>query len=273
MLDTALPAKKELSPARRRNQCGFTLIEIILVIAVMAILAGALVPLASRSIDSSREDLTRQREHQIFQVIMGADSDDAGGFLADIGRLPASLTELAARGSLPLYSTAHVGSVGMGWRGPYLKDGLDAAGQPIDGWGTPLDYGIAGLGRIRSAGADHTMGTADDLTYPSNALTNNDLTTTVNLSIKVLDASTAPPVYVDNPPTQNTVVYLTNNGAEASLPPFPGPSPFSVTLVRGIHAAVVTADPDGAGIQPPVVKTVTVLCRGGNTLQQTVALR
>jgi general secretion pathway protein G len=273
MTERKVTPRKRLSPANFPGQCGFTLIEIILVIAVIAILAGVLAPLASRSIDSSREDLTRQRERQIFQAIMGADSDDAGGFLADIGRLPASLTELAARGALPLYSTAHVGSVGMGWRGPYLKDGLDALGQPIDGWGTPLDYGIVGLGRIRSAGADHTMGTADDLTYPSNALTNNDLTTTVNLSIKVLDSSTPTPAYVDNPPNQNTIVYLANNGAEASLPPFPGPSPFSVTLIRGMHALAVTADPDGPGVQAPVSNTVTTLCRGANTLQQTVVLK
>src|SRR5206468_10676930 len=101
MTERRVTPKKRLSPESFPGQCGFTLIEIILAIAVMAILAGALAPLASRSIDNSREDLTRQRERQIFQAIMGADSDDAGGFLADIGRLPASLTELAARGALP----------------------------------------------------------------------------------------------------------------------------------------------------------------------------
>jgi general secretion pathway protein G len=273
MTEKEVIPKKRLNPAGFPDQGGFTLIEIILVIAVMAILAGALAPLASRSIDSSREDLTRQRERQIFQAIMGAENDDAGGFLADIGRLPVALTELAARGALPLYGTANTGSVGMGWRGPYLKDGLNGAGQPVDAWGTPFDYGVAGLGVVRSAGADHGLGTADDLVYPSNALTNNDLTTTVNLSIKVLDSSGSAPVYVDNPATQSTVVYLANNGAENFLAAFPGPSPFSLSLVRGIHAAVVTADPDGAGLQPPIAKTVTIFCRGGNALQQTVALR
>jgi general secretion pathway protein G len=255
------------------GQPGFTLIEVILVIAVMAILAGAMVPLATRSINSSREDLTRKRELQISEAIMGSDDDEGGGFLSDVGRLPASLSELTARGSLPLYNTANAGAVGMGWRGPYLKDGLDSSGQPVDAWGTPFDYGVAGAGRIRSAGADHAIGTSDDLVYPSNALTNNDLTTTVNFSIKVLDSSAAPPVYIDNPVVQSTTIYLTSNGAQSSLPPYPGPSPFSASLSRGIHAITITADPDGAGLQLPITKTITLSCRGGNTLQQTIILR
>jgi prepilin-type N-terminal cleavage/methylation domain-containing protein len=258
---------------RCERQLGFTLIEIILAIAVMAILAGALAPLAIRSINSSREDLTRQREIQIFQAIMGADGEHGGGFLSDIGRLPISLTELSTSGSLPLFNTANVGSVGMGWRGPYLTDGLDSSGRPVDAWGTLFDYGAVGLGCIRSAGADHTMGTSDDLIYPSNPLTSNDLSTTVNISIKVLDSSSTPPVYVDNPNVQSTVIYLTNNGMQSSLPAFPGPSPFAATLSRGIHAITVTADPDGPGLQVPITNTVTIFCRGGNTLQETITLR
>jgi prepilin-type N-terminal cleavage/methylation domain-containing protein len=267
------PVMMRQKAKRCARQLGFTLIEIILAIAVMAILAGALAPLAIRSINSSREDLTRQREIQVFQSIMGANGEQGGGFLSDIGRLPISLTELSTQGPLPLYNTANVGAVGMGWRGPYVTDGLDSSGRPVDAWGTPFDYGVLGVGRIRSAGADRTMGTSDDLVYPSNPLTNNDLTTTVNISIKVLDSSAAPAVYVDNPSVQSTVIYLTNNGVQSSLPAFPGPSPFSATLSRGIHAITVTADPDGLGPQLPIANTVTIFCRGGNTQQETITLR
>ena len=57
----------------------------------------------------------------------------------------------------------------MGWRGPYLLEGVDEIGRPLDGWGTPMDLVD---GQIRSAGPDRTISTtADNLVYPSTPIT------------------------------------------------------------------------------------------------------
>jgi len=256
------------------NANGFTLIEIIIVIAVMAVLAGAMAPLVSNSIDRTREDVTKQRLITVFTAIVGPEDSQGSGFLADIGRLPSRspnpLTELTNRFSSPVYSTGgHTGNVGMGWRGPYVTDGIDTSGRPIDGWGYPLDFGVVGYGQLRSAGRDHVMGDADDLVYPANALTIDNFRSTVNLSIQVLDNSATPPTYVQH--GDSVRFYYAVDGAEQSA--LITSQPFSFILPHGIHAIVVTADPDGASSQPAVSSTLTIFCRGGSSLQQTIAVR
>ena len=143
---------------RRQNiksSTGFTLIEAIVVIGILAIVAGSMAPLAVRMIDGSRRDQTIERQETILKAILGDPSAPGSGFLSDIGRLPGSnLMELTSRGSLPLHADQPCG-VKMGWRGPYLMDGTDATGLPLDGWGTPM---VLSNGQVHSAGPQQLNG-------------------------------------------------------------------------------------------------------------------
>jgi prepilin-type N-terminal cleavage/methylation domain-containing protein len=251
---------------------GFTLIEVIIVIAILAIVAGAMAPLATRAIDNSRQDLTIQRQKMIYQAIMGDSSMPGTGFLSDVGRLPnnppGSLVELSFKGSLPAYSS-QTGGVGMGWRGSYILDGVDSAGNPIDGWGTPM---VFQNGQIRSAGPDRNMNTAaDNILYPSNSISANNLNGSVVLNVVVVDASYNPPQYV--PAVGTATVYYANDGAERSFSFAGSGSYVCPNLPQGVHAIKVTGYPNGGNPLSALSQTITVYCPGGGTVHQTVALR
>jgi prepilin-type N-terminal cleavage/methylation domain-containing protein len=256
------------------SSAGFTLIEVIIVIAMLAVMAGAMAPLAVRMIDSGRQDATLERQKSIYRSILGDPSAPGSGFLSDIGRLPgANLSELAAVGSLPLYSIQPCG-VGMGWRGPYLLEGVDTAGRPLDGWGTPM---VLISGQVSSAGPDHNMiTTADNLVYPPTPITANNVNGSIVLAVSALDSSTAQPVFV--PAGGQATIYYAAGGLIQSLSVsslsgsyvFPA---LGTSLPQGIHAINITADPDGAGSQPSLTRAITVYCPGGGTVHQMVALR
>jgi len=262
------------SNRRRFSSTGFTLIEMIIVIAIMAIVAGAMAPLAVRMIDSSRQDTTVKRQQLIYQAILGDPSTHGTGFLSDMGRIPGgNLTELAVQGALPSYVIQACG-VGMGWRGPYLLEGTDQTGRPLDGWGTPMDFSG---GQIRSAGPDRSMATtADNLYYPAVPITANNIYGSIAIKVFALDTSTAQPTYV--PAGGQATIYFAQNGTMQSVTAASANGSYifptaGLNLPQGIHAINVTGDPDGPGPQPPVTNSITVFCPGGGTAHQTVALR
>jgi prepilin-type N-terminal cleavage/methylation domain-containing protein len=253
---------------------GFTLIEVIIVIAILAIVAGAMAPMATRAIDSSRQDQTLRRQQLVYKAIFGDPSSSGSGFLSDIGRLPnTNLTELAVIGSLHAYSIQACG-IGMGWRGPYLLEGIDSSAHPLDGWGTPMDLVN---GQIRSAGPDRDMNTApDNSLYPSNPITANNINGNIVFTVMALDTSSGQPTFV--PAAGQATVYFAQNGQQQSFLLTSATGSYvcpasGATLPQGIHAITATGDPDGIGPQPSLTRTITVYCPGGGTVHQTVALR
>jgi prepilin-type N-terminal cleavage/methylation domain-containing protein len=148
---------------------GFTLIEVIVVVAIIAIISGIMVPMMYRVWESSDQDLTLNRLKDL-QVAMIGDSRlfqngvrTHFGYVGDIGQLP-------PQGALADLKDDPGASV-VNWKGPYLPSGYDAANYARDAWGRDIEYLVTATdanGRryeatLRSNGPDGIPGSADDI--------------------------------------------------------------------------------------------------------------
>ena len=154
---------------------GFTLVEVVVILAVLAVLAGVAVPVALRIFETAADDVTREEMINLKKAMIGDSKRlqnsvrNDFGFLGDMGRLPNNLDELFVQGTLPGYSFDSSRQAGAGWRGPYITGGF--ANDGVEGFkkdGLGNDYslivGAGGLeGRLVSNGPDGLPGTADDI--------------------------------------------------------------------------------------------------------------
>lgn len=148
-----------------RGVGGFSLIEILVAVALLAMLAGALAPLAGRTMAAARRDETIERLRRLLDGMAGDVSSGRFGYLGDMGGLPPALSDLVVRGGQPLSAlTAH--GYAAGWDGPYVRETQPFADPTRDAWGTPFVY-VPGVAQLHSAGEDRQIGTSDDLVYPS----------------------------------------------------------------------------------------------------------
>jgi len=124
---------------------GFTLVEMLLVVAIIAMLAVAVVP---RLAGQGQKARIARAKGDVASIGLALDL-----YELDVGRYPASLEELTKR-----EPPADLGE-GTQWNGPYLKKGL-----PNDPWGRPYsytydsqhnqDYDLWSLGRDGQPGND-----------------------------------------------------------------------------------------------------------------------
>jgi general secretion pathway protein G len=127
-----LPHSRKPLPAHSRRS-GFTLIEILVVIVVIAILATLVAPNIFQHVGAAKDATARSQIE-----MMGAALD---AYRLDNGRYPTTDQGLSALWEAP------TGDPARNWRGPYLRKQA-----PLDPWGNPYVY--ISPGEVNQAGYD-----------------------------------------------------------------------------------------------------------------------
>ena len=137
---------------RKKNEGGFTIIEMLVVVGIILILAGFVTSGSQRAREFANAR-SSQAEIYAFAVALRAFSVDNGTF--PVGNNAAAVAAL----------TANVGN------GPYIEIKAEdiVGGAFVDPWGNAYIYTMPGVNNvgsfdIRGAGIDQAMNTADDIT-------------------------------------------------------------------------------------------------------------
>lgn len=153
---------------------GWSLVELLVVISVLGIILAFFVPPIVGRITTHAKRVSTQQELGVLRdgIAGNPDANLGGtgiistGFKNDIGRLPRSLIELAARNPFEgIYANIfYVGKetlpnwdpyLKMGWNGPYVREDGNL-GYLDDAWGVPYRYTVVGGDTVglESAGPD-----------------------------------------------------------------------------------------------------------------------
>jgi prepilin-type N-terminal cleavage/methylation domain-containing protein len=192
-----------MSPTVKSHR-GLTLVEIVVVVAILAILAGAIVPIVSHYAAESKVTATQASLAAVRDAIMG--TTNAPGYLGDVGQLPTTMKDLLVQ---PTGVQSFNRDTNSGWHGPYLlnatgtyprNDAYGQVGDPaiLDAWGNAIVLQVptagstpainAAFARLVSAGQngvlDTPLNTLDGLSnpYPSAGLRGDDVVLFVNHS-------------------------------------------------------------------------------------------
>ncbi len=202
-------------------QAGFTLLELVVVMAILVVLAGVAVRSMEGLDQQARFDATLRSVEEIRSsvAVIAAEPDHSfsvAGFAADLGRLPKAVgadasTQLAELWSnprnlapfaiRPAPSDSEV-LVASGWRGPYLRLEVGRA-TLLDGWGQPFDMlqadGVTpasdgdDVAFVRSRGADGVVDSEPIDSYDADlttSLAEQGLQATLSGRVLLMDAST-----------------------------------------------------------------------------------
>lgn len=239
-----------------RSESGFSLIEIIVAVAILALLAGATAPLVVRNMTAARRAETTERLRRLVDGMIGDASAGRYGYLGDMGNLPPTLGDLLLRGVQPAFAISPYG-YGVGWSGPYVQQTQALADLTQDAWGVPLQY-AASAARVTSAGEDHLLGTADDLIYPASAPP-----TTGALAVSVLGIpNTNPAATVALSAADVSASLSVSTNGVLSTWALAGSGPFysAVPVPVGVHALIVS----GLGSYAGALSTQVLTIRAGN---------
>ena len=134
-------------PVRGSARDAFTLIELLMVLAILLVLAGLVVPKLAGRQKAASIDATKVSLEGLAQAIQLYSVDHHGD-------LPASNDGLV--------TLVSANTRDPDWRGPYLKE------IPVDAWGQPFEYKLPGTQNpdgfdLISSGPDRLFGTDDDI--------------------------------------------------------------------------------------------------------------
>jgi general secretion pathway protein G len=130
--------QQQMAPGRKlRSDDGYTLVELLVVLAILGFLAAIAAPQVFKYLDSSKVSVARTQVESLASAI--------DLFRLDVGRYPTGQEGLAALVTAPPEI--------QGWSGPYVKKRASL----IDPWGRTYKYrapGQHGAFDIYSSGPD-----------------------------------------------------------------------------------------------------------------------
>jgi prepilin-type N-terminal cleavage/methylation domain-containing protein len=217
---------------RTSRAAGFTLIEITVVVAVLAILATAITPMILQQIVDTKVETTRREAKLLYEAIVGrADIPGSFGFFGDLGRNPSTFQELLkpATGT-PYYTTETFRNIGMGWKGPYINAGDTKDDVLLDAFGR--EYQGANMAQVRSAGPNGVFYDDDDIVYPPNPPVPYSR---VLVTVKRLEVGGG---YTMDPVGYTIRVFFSRNGVETYMDDPAAPFVFD-RVPQGTHAIAV----------------------------------
>jgi len=106
--------------APQEAESGFTLLEILVVIAILGLLIGLVAPAALRQLGGARMSVARQSVERLGSVL--------DLYRLDVGSYPSTEQGLLALATRPIDVDV--------WNGPYIKSGQ----PPLDPWNHPYLY-------------------------------------------------------------------------------------------------------------------------------------
>jgi general secretion pathway protein G len=111
---------RRLSKRCTRREAGFTLLELLVVLAILALLIGMVAPAVLKQLGGAKHKIAQQSIERLGGIL--------DLYKLDVGSYPTTEQGLQALITKP---------DGVdGWNGPYLKDG----NIPIDPWNRPFIY-------------------------------------------------------------------------------------------------------------------------------------
>ncbi|OWV82242.1 type II secretion system protein GspG [Rhizobium sp. R634] len=142
-MDRHMLRNEDRTRARVQATEGFTLVELLVVLAIIGLIAALVAPQVLKYLGSAKVDTTKAQIKNIENALEL--------YYIDVGHYPSTEEGLEALSQAP--------TDGSAWNGPYLKK----SGTFLDAWGTAYQYKspaeekpyqVISLGRDRKAGGD-----------------------------------------------------------------------------------------------------------------------
>lgn len=253
------------------------MIEVAVAIGVIAILAGAVAPLALKALNQQREQKTRDNLKIAWESLFGARDRRVANMRADFGFTPAAgnynLGKMLARNNAPTPNPPNYGLNGgifnWGWNGPYWTGSTRTIGGalvPVDAWGNTIQLRYVSGGPYRgfqllstgpngisNSAANNYRPQGDDLAYPDLPQLLTATASSLNISIK------------NNRATNITGTYRVRwrdggpnlAGAPAALPVIAAGPAFTLPVISNVPPGPIQVQIDI--ISPPALNSMEVV--------------